>query len=153
MRLTHRQTARFTRAVQLARREAMALAAPALGTEHLLLGLAREERESGRGPLEPVDPDDLRALLPRSHPAPEAESPPFSRRAIAALAEARRLADARGDLVVGADHLLAAVAGDPDCAAVAALERLGVDVGDVWSLAVADLGRDRGPRPFVDLFR
>jgi ATP-dependent Clp protease ATP-binding subunit ClpC len=142
MRLTPRPTDRFTRAVQLADDEARVLAAPALGTEHLLLGLVGEERESGGCLLVGVAANDFRALLPRVHGTPAA--PTLSRRAVAALAAARRLADAREDRDVGADHLLAAVLGDPDCAAVAALERLGVDVGDLWSCAVADLGARPG---------
>ncbi|MCD2192607.1 hypothetical protein LQ327_04290 [Actinomycetospora endophytica] len=142
MRPLTRQTDRFTRTVQLARDQAADLAAPALGTEHLLLGLVLEDRETGGGPPVGVDPDDLRALLPRRQPA--ADVPPFSRRAVAALDAARRLADGRADRGVGPDHLLAAVLGDPDCAAVAALERLGVDVGDLWSRAVADLGSRPG---------
>jgi ATP-dependent Clp protease ATP-binding subunit ClpA len=141
MRLIPRQTDRFMRAVQLADHEARVLAAPALGTEHLLLGLVVEEREHG-GALVGMAPDDLRALLPRAHRGPGA--PTLSRRAVAALGAARRLADSREDRDVGADHLLAAVLGDPDCAAVAALERLGVDVGDLWSRTVADLGARAG---------
>lgn len=142
MRPTPRQTDRFTRAVQLADHEARILAAPALGTEHLLLGLVVEEREHGGALLVGMAPDDLRALLPRAHRGPGA--PTLSRRAVAALGAARRLADSREDRDVGADHLLAAVLGDPDCAAVAALERLGVDVGDLWSRTVADLGARPG---------
>ncbi len=137
MRRIPRPTDRFTRAVQLADDEAGALAAPALGTEHLVLGLAGEERESGGRLLVGVAVDDLRALLPRARAASGA--PTLSRRAVAALAAGRRLAEERGDRDLGVEHLLAAVLGDPDSAAVAVLERLGVDVGDVWARAVAEL--------------
>jgi ATP-dependent Clp protease ATP-binding subunit ClpC len=146
MRQRPRPTDRFSRAVQLADDEARVLAAPVLGSEHLLLGLIGEERESGGCLLVGVAPDDLRALLPRAHRTSGA--PTLSRRAVGALDAARRLADSRGERAVGAEHLLAAVLGDPDCAAVAALERLGVDVGDLWSGAVAALER---PRPVASL--
>jgi ATP-dependent Clp protease ATP-binding subunit ClpC len=140
----HHRADRHRRAVALARDEAAALAAPALGTEHLLLGLVREERGSRRGVLAGVDPDALRALLPRPRWAGRRAGP--SRRAVAALASARRLAHRRGEDDAGVEHLLAAVLGDPDCAAVVALERLGIDVGDLWSRAVAELDHDRVPR-------
>jgi ATP-dependent Clp protease ATP-binding subunit ClpC len=140
----HHRAERHRRAVALARDEAAALAAPALGTEHLLLGLVREERASPRGVLAGVDPDALRALLPRARRASTRLQ--LGRRAVAALESARRLANRRGEDDAGVEHLLAAVLGDPDCAAVAALERLGIDVGDLWSRAVAELDRDRVPR-------
>jgi ClpA/ClpB-like protein len=57
--LPPRRTDRQRRALALARDEAAALAAPALGTEHLLLGLVREERASGGVVLCGVDPDVL----------------------------------------------------------------------------------------------
>ncbi len=145
--LPPRRPSRYGRALAHARDEATTLAAPALGTEHLLLGLVREERASRGRVLASVDPDDLRALLPRSRPP---SRPPrravFSRRASATVEAARRLAHRRGVPEVGADHLLVALLGDPDCAAVAALERLGIDVGDLWSRAVAELDGGHIPR-------
>jgi ATP-dependent Clp protease ATP-binding subunit ClpC len=145
--LPPRRTDRYRRAVALARDEATALAAPALGTEHLLLGLVREERMSRPRVLAGVDPDRLRALLPDAGRAPA--RPAFSRRAMAALEAARRLAARHGEADAGDEHLRVAVLGDPDCAAVTALERLGIDVGDLWSRAVAELDRDRVPRRLV----
>jgi ATP-dependent Clp protease ATP-binding subunit ClpC len=145
--LPPRRTDRHRRALALARDEAAALPASALGTGHLLLGLVREEGASGGGVLSGVDPDGIRALLPRARRVP---GPPRStRRAVTALASARRSARRRGEDDAGVEHLLVALLEDPDCAAVAALERLGVDVGDLWCRAVAELDRDRdaGVRP------
>ena len=73
------------------------------------------------------------------------------RRAGVAVGAAQRLADRRGVGDLEVEDVLAAVLGDPDSAAVAALERLGVDVGDLWCRAVAELDRgqdggDRSPR-------
>ena len=121
----------------------MTLAAPALGTEHLLLGLAREDAGvAGRACWSASTRTTCVRCCPRAHPAPDAGAATRSAGGrSAALDAARRLADAREERAVGAEHLLAAVLGDPDCAAVAALERLGVDVGDLWSRAVAGLDR------------
>ena len=143
--LPPRRPDRCGRALAHARDEATASAAPALGTEHLLLGLVREERATRGRVLAGVDPDDVRALLPRRRPRSRSRTG-ISRRATAVLSSARRLADRCGAGEVGADHLLVALLGDPDCAAVAALERLGIDVGDLWSRAVAELDRDPSPR-------
>lgn len=142
--LSPRHTDRFTRALALARAEAGALAAPALGTEHLMLGLVREERESGLARPAGVDPDELRAVLPRAARTGDEEPRALSLRAALAVGAAHRLAEERGERGVGADHLQAAVLGDPDCAAVAALLHLGVDVGDLWSRVLGDLDRPRG---------
>jgi ATP-dependent Clp protease ATP-binding subunit ClpA len=148
MRLPPRSSRRYSRVLELARHEATALGAPAVGTVHLLLGLVREDRECGAALLAGIDPDALRTLLPRA-PWPPSGPPPLSVRAGVAVGAAHRRADRRGAPDLEVEDVLAAVLGDPDCAAVAALERLGVDVGDLWSRAVAELDRDRdvGERP------
>jgi hypothetical protein len=110
-----------------------------------VLGLVREDREYGAGLLAGVDPDALCALLPWTAGPPTAP-PALSVRSAVAIGAAQHLAARRGaqDLEVG--DVLVAVLGDPDCAAVAVLERLGIDVGDLWSRALAELDRERVPR-------
>jgi ATP-dependent Clp protease ATP-binding subunit ClpC len=139
------------RALELARSQARALAAPAIGTEHLLLGLALEQEETGGRLLEGIDPDRLRALLPCGRPASAPAAVALTPRAGAAVGAADRAAARRGAAPVEVADLLVAVLDDPGCAAVAALERLGVDVGDLWCRAVAAV--DRGPGPPVRLRR
>lgn len=136
------RTDRADRAFALAGDEATGLAVPVLGTEHLLLGLIREEAEAGDR-LVGVEAAPLRALLPHAVPTAEAPRPPCGRRALAAVEMASRLARERA---VGVRHLLLGVLADPDAAAVTALDRLGRDVGDVWAHAVADLEGDRSGR-------
>ena len=152
--LPPRSSRRYSRMLELSRHEATALGAPVVGTAHLLLGLVREDRERGAGLLAGVDPADLRVLLPRA-PGPSSGPPPLSVRAGVAVGAAQRRADRRGVPDLEVEDVLAAVLGDPDSAAVAALERLGVDVGDLWCRAVAELDRgqdvdDRSPRALGD---
>jgi ATP-dependent Clp protease ATP-binding subunit ClpA len=128
---------RYTRVLELARQEATGRGAPTVGTAHLVLGLVREDRETGTGLLAGIDPDALRALLPRAG-APSPSAPALSLRAGLAVGAAQRLADRRGAADLEVADVLAAVLADPDCAGVALLERLGIDVGDLWCRVVAD---------------
>ncbi|MDT7743438.1 MAG: hypothetical protein QOE59_2516 [Actinomycetota bacterium] len=146
--LPPRRHRRYSRVLDLARQEATRLGAPAVGTAHLVLGLVREDRECGAGLLAGVDPDALRALLPWT-PGPPAAPPALSVRAAVAVGVAQRLADRRGAPDLEVEDVLAAVLAAPDCAGVAVLERLGVDVGDLWCRAVAELDRVRPPRRLV----
>ncbi|HEY2193387.1 MAG TPA: Clp protease N-terminal domain-containing protein [Actinomycetospora sp.] len=139
---------RYARVLGLARHEATSLGAPALGTEHLLLGLVREGRESGARLLAGVDPDPLRALLPRAPWSPAAP-PALTTRAAMAVGAAQREADRRGLPGLEVEGLLVAVLADQQSAAVAVLERLGIDVADLWSCAVVEVGRDAMPRRSV----
>lgn len=143
--LPPRRFRRYTRVLELARQEATTLAAPAVGTAHLVLGLVREDQESGGRLLAGVDPDALRALLPRVRGASPETSPALSLRAGVAVGTAQRLADRRGLPEPEVEGLLAAVLADPDCGGVAVLERLGIDVGDLWCRAVAGLDREAAP--------
>ena len=142
--LPPRSSRRYSRMLELSRQEATALGAPAVGTAHLLLGLAREDRERGAGLLAGVDPDALRRVLPRAS-GPSSGPPPLSVRAGVVVGAAQRSAARRGVPDLEVEDVLGAVLGDPDSGAVAALERLGVDVGDLWCRAVAGLDRDRDP--------
>src|SRR3954452_10394899 len=154
--LPPRSSRRYSRVLELSRQEATALGAPAVGTAHLLLGLGREERERGAGLLAGGDPDALRMVLPEA-PGPSSGLPPLSVRAAVAVGVAQRGAARRGVPDLEVEDVLGAVLGDPDSPAVAALERLGVDVGYLWCRAVAGLEGDpgdrspralvRGPRP------
>jgi len=152
--LPPRSSHRYSRMLELSRHEATVLGAPAVGTAHLLLGLVREDRERGAGLLAGVDPDAVRRVLP-GPPGPSSGPPPLSVRAGVAVGAAHRRAERRGVPDVEVEDVLAAVLGDPESAAVAALERLGVDVGDLWCRAVAEPDRDRevGDRPARALVR
>ena len=130
MRRTVFETPRFARAVALAGREAAALRAPAVGTGHLLLGLAVEGAERGDPLLAAVTPERVRGLLPLGGHAVGVS--PLSVRAAAAMTAAWRLASAGDEPGVGVHHLLAGVLTIPLCTAVDLLGRLGVDAGDLW---------------------
>ena len=128
--------------VRLARQEAAALGADAVGTEHLLLALtcsgtepvARVLAEAG------VDEETLRSRL---HPTviDGAEVPEnrggFTPYAREVLKGSLREAVGRGDGFIAADHLLLALLRNPVGGAARTLEALGVDVDAI----IAELAR------------
>jgi ATP-dependent Clp protease ATP-binding subunit ClpA len=129
-------TGEARRSVQLAREEARQLAQPAVGTEHLLLGILRCRANHAVKALNALGITHETALValaptlpgaPSSEPA--AEEPdatvvsPHARRILeGALREAVR----RGDGYIGVEHLLLALLADTRNGAVQTLEALKV---------------------------
>ncbi len=123
--------------VRLAREEAAAQGAPAVGTEHLLLALTR----TAPGPIARallcagVDEDALRGAL---HPTivEGGEGPPagggFTRHAREVLEGSLREAVERGEGFIAADHLLLALLRNPAGGAAQTLDALGVDPRSVF---------------------
>ena len=127
---THQNEAR--RAIQFAREEAKRLGQPAVGTEHILLGVLHCEDspamqalkaegvtlEAARGCLQPTMP----GIPPGgSQPAEDYAVSPQARHIIEG---ARREAMRRGDLHIGAEHMLLALLADSRNGAVQTLEQL-----------------------------
>jgi hypothetical protein len=146
------------RSIQFAREEAKRLGRPAVGTEHMLLGVLRCQGSSAVAALnaEGVTLEAARSCLQTTMPGvpPSADSSPEDGRE-AVSAHARRILDGsrreavrRGDGYVGVEHLLLALLLDSRNGAVQTLERLRTTTPRVrrrldraWDRARAD--RDR----------
>jgi hypothetical protein len=126
-------TAATRLAVALGRQEAEALRRDAVGTEHVLLGITR----LGAGPAAEllaaagVTPERARAAVASLNGDGEAGTANGvigrlgpTPRCRAALERAARLARERGAPRLGPEHLLGAMAADPECGAAQALKDL-----------------------------
>jgi ATP-dependent Clp protease ATP-binding subunit ClpC len=136
----------------LAQQEALRQCHQHLGSEHLILGVIRE----GRGlPSEVlgdlgIELNDMRArveaLTGRGDQRPSGHLP-FTPNAQAALARSAQLADVLGDPSIGAEHLLLALAGEPQSCAVRALRASNVDPELVRVVLVAKIADRPSPEP------
>jgi ATP-dependent Clp protease ATP-binding subunit ClpA len=129
-------TAATRLAVALGRQEAEALRRDAVGTEHVLLGITR----LGTGPAAEalaaagVTPERAREAVVSLNGDGEAGAATGggrlgpTPRCRAALERAARLARERGAPRLGPEHLLGALAADPDCGAAQALKSLRAQV-------------------------
>lgn len=122
--------------VRLARREAAALGATAVGTEHLLLALtctapepvARALRSAG------IDEHALRTTLQPTICGDEpGQQGGFTRHAREVLEGSLREAVTRGDGYIGADHLLLALLRNPAGGAAQTFDALGVEPGAIFA--------------------
>jgi transposase-like protein len=125
-------TGEARRAIQYARQEAKRLSHPAVGTEHILLGILRCERSAAAKALNAVGVSLERAraclhtTLPGLAPA-QVESPGtdgISQQARRILERSVREAVQRGDGHIGVEHLLLALLVDSRNGAVQTLEDL-----------------------------
>ncbi len=125
-------TGEARRAIQYAREEAKRLRQPAVGTEHILLGILRCERSSGAKALNAVGVTLQRAraclhttlpgLLPEQLESADGDG--ISQHARRILERAVREAVQRGDGYLGVEHLLLALLIDSRNGAVQTLEDL-----------------------------
>ncbi len=121
------------RSVQFAREEAKRLGQPAVGTEHILLGILRcqDSRAAKALGAEGVTLEAARSCLqttmpgiPLSQLEPPAEEYAVSAHARRIIEGARREATRRGGSRIGAEHLLLALLSDSRTGAVQTLEQL-----------------------------
>jgi transposase-like protein len=128
-------------AVALAREEAIALDAPTVGSEHLLLGIIRSR---ARGVVELLESGGVTLAEARRCARPtlvvEGEAagrPGVSPYASAVFDGALRFAVERGDAFVGVEHLLLASLEDPSGGAWRTLTELGLDPDGVRAALAA----------------
>lgn len=119
-------------AVRLSREEAVAQRAPAIGTEHLLLGLLRSDAAAAARALRGagVEEDAARRALQPTIVEDGDLSPAdggFTRHAREVLEGTLREAVERGEGFIGPDHLLLALLRNPQGGAARTLEALGVE--------------------------
>lgn len=123
-------------AMRCAREEAARLGAPAVGTEHILVGLMRvpgpaADAIASAGATIEMLRDVASPTLERPPVRPDAR-PPVSALAREVLAAALRQALARGDSgELRPEHLLFAILEDPAGGAARTLDRLGIAAADV----------------------
>ena len=163
-------SAEARRSVQLAREEARALGAPAVGTEHLLLGILRSRRSDSAEALNALGVTlerartELHTTIADGDPLEEAPAgaslgelgrrrdiTPHARRILeGALREAVRLRDG----FIGVEHLLLALLADQKNGAVQTLGVLGVTPAQVkrelertWATAARRVSESAARRP------
>jgi hypothetical protein len=145
MDLSSRQTARATRVFVRAEQEAARSGDTRLGTAHLLLALARDERDHGGGLLDGLDLDRARARLAASGVGyRDPGHRPWRPGAVFALATALRLADEAdhaAEPTVDVRHLLLGVLADDAEDGPRLLRALGLDVEPLVAGARSDLAQ------------
>jgi ATP-dependent Clp protease ATP-binding subunit ClpA len=142
MDLSSRQTARATRVFVRAEQEAARSGDTRLGTAHLLLALARDERDHGGGLLDGLDLDRARAWLAACGVGyRDPGHRPWRPGAVFALATALRLADEAAEPTVDVRHLLLGVLADDAEDAPRLLRALGLDVEPLVAGARSDLAQ------------
>jgi ATP-dependent Clp protease ATP-binding subunit ClpC len=145
-----RFTERARHVVVFAQEEARGLGHPHIGTEHLLLGLFREENgvaavalHSSGLTLETAR-DDVVRIAGRGEGTPTGQIP-FTPRAKRTLELALREAIALQHNYIGTEHILLALARSPDTTAARMLLDAGVDESALREAVLADIGRKTGP--------
>jgi ATP-dependent Clp protease ATP-binding subunit ClpA len=142
-----RFTDRARRVLVLAQEEARLLDHPVIDSEHILLGLIREERGVAARVLSDAGVDLAQAreevdrlVGPIGHPS--SGSPPFTARAKKALEHALRSALSMGHSYIGTEHLLLGVIEEEDTVARRVLEALGTDADELRFRVADALGGD-----------
>jgi ATP-dependent Clp protease ATP-binding subunit ClpA len=135
-----RFTERARQVVVLAQDEARALRHHAVGTEHLLLGLMREEPGVAARVLHEAGVDIARVRDEAAANAGTADAPPpgpipFSRGAMTALEAARHESLDVGHNIIGTEHILLGILREPEPALVEILTGAGADVADLVARA------------------
>jgi ATP-dependent Clp protease ATP-binding subunit ClpA len=140
-----RFTERARHVVVLAQEEARALEHPYIGTEHILLGLLREEEGVARRVLAQVDVglEEVRAevvrIVGRGESAPEGQVP-FTPRAKKVLELALREALALGHSYIGTEHVLLGLVRENDGVAAQILEAQGATADRIETVVADELG-------------
>ena len=136
--------------IVLAQDEARALKHNYIGTEHLLLGLSREENGIAAGVLRSFDlnVEEIRAEVARvvgQGDRVETGQMPFTPRAKRILELSLEQAVELGHDHIGTEHLLLGLLHEGGGVALRILEDLGAPPDAVWAAAFAALGVDERP--------
>jgi ATP-dependent Clp protease ATP-binding subunit ClpC len=154
-----RFTDRARKVIVLAQDEARLLKHNYIGTEHLLLGLIRDESglaartlASHGVALQPVR-DWVSTVVGVGDDEPVSGQLPFTPRMKKILELSLRDAEALGHHAIGTEHLLIALLHEGQGAALHALESLGAQPGDVWTSAFRQLGAQAPPYVQTELLK
>lgn len=159
--MLRRFTQRAQRALMHAQEEARAMNYPAVGTEHILLGVVKEGEGIAARALTNlgVDIDRLREEIKRligttdGQPGEEAGDLPITPRAKKVLNLAFDEARLQGVNYVGTEHLLLAILREEESVAAQVLTVMGVRLDDVRAQVWELLGADGGQQPTEDVER
>ena len=152
-----RFTDRARKVMSLAKEEARALGTTKVGTEHLLLALAKEDEGIAAEALRSIDIayDDILSQLKEIRASVPAEEEPddaklaFTPLVISVMEKSFRLARENNQTYVSTEHLLLAIVTEGNGMALDILVRLGVSAASV-RLAVEKLtSKDQGKRPMA----
>ena len=144
MKSNEKFTQRAEMAIERARRAAGELGHGFVGTEHLLLGVLREQGGLGSRILlrRGVREEELLPLIRRSLgdgcPAPPPQG--LSVRARKAVEQAAKEASALRQSSIGTEHLLLGVLRQPDCGGAVLLSELGQDLNTLYTDVMAVFG-------------
>lgn len=150
-----RFTDRARKVMSLAKEEAKALNTSKVGTEHLLLALAKEDEGIASEALRSLEisyddiMETLKSVREEKPAEPEAEGAKlaFTPLVISAMEKSFRLARENNQTYVSTEHLLLAVVQETDGVAMDILRRLGVSAasvrGAVEKLTAKDQGKQR----------
>ncbi len=132
-----RYTEKARRVIFFARYQASHYGAPAIDTEHLLLGLVREEKLIGSRWLPKVKPELIRtrvdAWTPLGQPIPTSVDLPLTEASKRVLFHAKDEADRLSSKHIGTEHLLLGLLQE-ECPASQLLHELGGDVSSLRTL-------------------
>jgi ATP-dependent Clp protease ATP-binding subunit ClpC len=134
-----RFTERARQVVALSQEEATLLKHRAIGSEHLLLGMLREEQGMAAQALTAggVWVDKARAVIAARHETADAVAQvPFAPDAKRVLERSLREAVRLGHNYIGTEHLLLGLLRDEECEGFAVLQELGVDVEELRELTL-----------------
>lgn len=146
-----RFTERARQVIVLAQHEARALKHNYIGTEHLLLGLMREEEGIAARVLESFDltTEEIRARVARIVGQGDEVGTgqiPFTPRSKRVLELSLRQAIRLQHNYIGTEHLLLALLHEGGGVAVQVLDDLGADSDDVWAAVFRALGSEDPPK-------
>ena len=152
-----RFTDRARKVMSLAKEEAKALGTVHVGTEHLLLALAKETDGIAAEALRDLEItyDDILAQLKEIRAAAPAEEEPddaklaFTPLVIAVMEKSFRLARENNQTYVSTEHLLLAIVMEGNGMALDILVRLGVSAASVRAAVEKLTSRDQGKRPMA----
>ena len=147
-----RFTDRARKVMSLAKEEAKALGSSKVGTEHLLLALAKEREGIAAEALRDLEITyedileqlkEVRTSAP-AEPEPEDAKLAFTPLVIAVMEKSFRLARENNQTYVSTEHLLAAIVSEGDGVAMDILRRLGVSAASVRGAVDKLTAKDQG---------
>ena len=128
-----RYTEKARRTIFFARYEASQYGSPSIATEHLLLGLLREDQQLARRLMKPFGSleslrEEIETHITRGERISTSVEMPLSPRCRRILRHAAEEAERLGHKHVGTEHLLLGILTEPDCLAAQVLTKRGLDL-------------------------